>query len=114
VTGTGWPARCRAHADEHAAPTAERIDRPSGERSTRARLAVDWRAVRLADRACCCQSRPVVIAVLPPSPGRPHLTELLLCGHHYRLSRRALAAAGATVLDLSGIPVRPQEIWVGR
>ena len=28
--------------------------------------------------------------------------ELLLCGHHYRVSRQALAAANATVTELSG------------
>ncbi len=80
----------------------------------RARLAIDWRAVRLADRADCCPSLPAVIAVLRPSPGRPHSTELLLCGHHYRLSRLTLAAAGATFLDPSGIPVPPQQVWLGR
>jgi hypothetical protein len=28
--------------------------------------------------------------------------DLLLCGHHYRASKAALAAAGATVLDMKG------------
>ncbi|MGE5132223.1 MAG: hypothetical protein ACM32E_04840 [Gemmatimonadota bacterium] len=28
--------------------------------------------------------------------------DLLLCGHHYRVSRRALDAAGALVLPLPG------------
>jgi hypothetical protein len=93
--------------------TAERID-PATERAANPRFDVDWRAVGLANRACCCSSRPAVIAVMPPSPGRPHCTELLLCGHHYRRSRSALAATGATVLDPSGRPVSPQrEIWVG-
>jgi hypothetical protein len=93
--------------------TAERVDPPS-EMAAHPLFDVDWRAVGLANRACCCSSRPAVIAVMPPSPGRPHCTELLLCGHHYRRSRSALAAAGATVLDPSGRPVSPQrEIWVG-
>jgi len=39
---------------------------------------------------------------MPPVPRRPHPVDLLLCGHHYRLSRKALAAAGATVYDLPG------------
>jgi hypothetical protein len=44
-----------------------------------------------------------------PLPGR-----VPGCAHHYRRSRSALAAAGATVLDPSGRPVSPQrEIWVG-
>jgi hypothetical protein len=37
---------------------------------------------------------------MPPIAARPHQTELLLCGHHYRVSRQALAAANATVTEL--------------
>ncbi len=58
----------------------------------------------LDDRACCCTARAVVQVVMPPTPARPHRTELLLCGHHYRVSRQALAAAGAAVRELPGIP----------
>jgi hypothetical protein len=54
----------------------------------------------LGDQACCCVARAVVRVVIPPAAGRPHETELLLCGHHYRVSREALAAAGATVTEL--------------
>ena len=90
----------------------ERIDPSGSEHAARTSPDIDWRRVMRADRSCCCPSRPAVIAVLPPSPGRPHRTELLLCGNHYRLSRRALAAAGATVLDPDGTPVPPQDIWV--
>ncbi|HEX5294175.1 MAG TPA: hypothetical protein VFX25_35325 [Streptosporangiaceae bacterium] len=39
---------------------------------------------------------------MPPRASRPHQTELLLCRHHYRASRRALTAAGAAVLDVDG------------
>jgi hypothetical protein len=39
---------------------------------------------------------------MPPTAGRPHETELLLCGHHYRVSRAALSAAGAGVHELAG------------
>jgi hypothetical protein len=56
----------------------------------------------LLDQACCCVARAVVRVVMPPAPGRPHETELLLCGHHYRVSREALAAAHARVEDLAG------------
>jgi hypothetical protein len=66
---------------------------------------IDWRAVQQADHACCCPARPVVIAIMPPGGRRPHQTELLLCGHHYRASRQALRAAGATVLDIKGAPI---------
>jgi uncharacterized Zn-binding protein involved in type VI secretion len=68
-------------------------------------LYVDLRAARRAGRSCCCPARPAVIAVMPPAPGRPHQTDLLLCGHHYRVCRQALAASGATVVDIDGIPV---------
>lgn len=54
------------------------------------------------DRACCCVARAVVRVTIPPAPGRPHETELLLCGHHYRASRDALAAAHARVEELAG------------
>lgn len=66
---------------------------------------IDWRAVQRADHSCCCPARPMVIAIIPPSEDRPHHTELLLCGHHYQVSRQALRAARATVLDLKGGPV---------
>jgi hypothetical protein len=56
--------------------------------------------VALADRACCCPSRPVVLVIMPPNAARPQETELLLCGHHYRASRRALEGARATVREL--------------
>jgi hypothetical protein len=66
---------------------------------------IDWRAVQRADHACCCPARPVVVAIMPPSVDRPHQTELLLCGHHYRVGQQALCAAGATVLDINGAPI---------
>ena len=56
----------------------------------------------VADRACCCPARPVVTAIMPPAPGRPHPVDLLLCGHHFRVSQAALAAAGAAVYDDTG------------
>lgn len=58
-----------------------------------------------ADRSCCCSARPAVITVMPPTASRAHETELLLCVQHYRASRSALLAAGATVLGLDGTPV---------
>jgi hypothetical protein len=57
----------------------------------------------LADRACCCAARAMVQVVMPASTTRPHRTELLLCGHHYRASRQALATAGAAVRELPWI-----------
>jgi hypothetical protein len=58
----------------------------------------------LADQACCCSARAMVQAVMPPTPTRPHRTELLLCGHHFRVSRQTLAALGAAVRELPWIP----------
>ena len=55
-----------------------------------------------AERACCCPARAMVLVIMPPSAARPHQTELLLCGHHSRVSRQALAAAGARIRDLPG------------
>ncbi len=57
-----------------------------------------------SDEACCCVARAVVRVTIPPAPGRPHETELLLCGHHYRVSRSALSAAHARVEELNASP----------
>jgi len=56
----------------------------------------------VADRACCCPARPVVTVIMPPVPGRPHPVDLLLCGHHFRVSQAALTTAGAAVYDDMG------------
>jgi hypothetical protein len=50
-----------------------------------------------------------VIAVIPDN-GRHAPAELLLCGHHYRQSKQALAGSGATLMDLKGRPLTP-ETW---
>ena len=52
------------------------------------------------DRACCCVARAMVRVIMPPAEGRSHETELLLCGHHYRVSRAALSAAHGRVEEL--------------
>lgn len=59
------------------------------------------------DQACCCVARAVVRVTMPPVAGRPHATELLLCGHHYRVSRAALSAAHAQVEELRSSSVVP-------
>jgi hypothetical protein len=82
----------------HSTPGAA-ADRPP--RSQAPDDAVAWiKHAATAERACCCPSRPVAVAVFPPQPGRPRPVDLLLCGHHYRESRAALAAAGATIYHL--------------
>ena len=66
----------------------------------------DWSGPpRLADHSCCCPARPVVRVLIPPGPARQSPADLLLCGHHYRVSRAALAAAGAAVIDETGTVV---------
>ena len=72
---------------------------------------IDWRAARQAERACCCAAKPAAIAIIPASDRRPQPTELLLCAHHYRASKRALAAAGATVLYMNGDRVADSDSW---
>lgn len=54
----------------------------------------------LLTRSCCCPARPVVQVIMPPVPERPHETDLLLCEHHFRFSRQALAAVSASVRRL--------------
>ena len=80
----------------------------SGGSARPARIHDDTIAARQAvGPACCCPARPVVRVIMPPAGTRPHRTELLLCGHHYRASRQALATANATVTELPGISGSP-------
>jgi hypothetical protein len=71
-----------------------------------------WLSKEPVGSACCCPARPAVRVIMPPCPARPHMTELLLCGHHYRVSRAALAAAKAVVRELPGTP-EDVAAWVG-
>jgi hypothetical protein len=64
-----------------------------------------------SDRACCCPAKAVVQVVLPPTATRPDATDLMLCGHHYRASRRELTAAHAVVRELPGMP-RDTAAWI--
>jgi hypothetical protein len=54
-------------------------------------------------QACCCPARPVVTVVMSPTPSRPRSVELLLCGHHFRVSQASLQAVGADVYDKDGL-----------
>ena len=65
----------------------------------------------LAGHACCCAARAAVQVTMPPAATRPHATDLLLCGHHYRVSRRALEAARAAAREL---PATPDDVaaWI--
>jgi hypothetical protein len=64
-------------------------------------------------RACCCLARPMVTVMMPPTASRPYPIDLLLCGHHYRVSQAALRAAGATAYDQAGAR-RPAGWFRGR
>ena len=66
----------------------------------------------LADRSCCCPARPVVKVLIPPGSARPHSVDLLLCGHHYLVSRAALAAANAVAIDETGSVLEPASTGV--
>ena len=57
------------------------------------------------ENACCCPARPAVRVVMPESATRPRRVDLLLCNHHYRVSRAALRAAGATAYDPDGVVI---------
>jgi hypothetical protein len=39
---------------------------------------------------------------MPATPSRPYRVDLLLCGHHFRLSQWTLAAAGGVAQVLPG------------
>jgi len=54
------------------------------------------------DKACCCPSRPVVRVLMPPTTDRRYRVDLLLCGHHFRLSQWTLAAVGAVARVILG------------
>ena len=67
-------------------------------------------ATSLSGQACCCVAQAVVRVVMPPTADRAHEIELLMCGHHYRVSRAVLAAAHATVSELPGSADDP-DAW---
>lgn len=80
--------------------SAEVRGTPAGNPADRAK------PITITEQACCCPARPVVTVVLPPTAKRPHTVDLLLCGHHYRLCRDGLAAAGAVVYGETGAPIQ--------
>ena len=51
----------------------------------------------------------MVTAVIPPGPGHPLPEDLLLCGHHYRVSCAALLAVGAEIYDKTGTRITAAE-----
>jgi hypothetical protein len=45
---------------------------------------------------------------MPATSTRPRAVDLWLCGHHYRISRQALDATGATIVMVTPPPVPAQ------
>jgi hypothetical protein len=54
----------------------------------------------MENRADCCSARATYLVVLPATATRAKPAELLLCGHHLRISRATLDAQHAFVQDL--------------
>ena len=44
----------------------------------------------------------MVRVIMPPTAERAHPVELLLCGHHFRLSQWTLATAGTVAQNMRG------------
>jgi hypothetical protein len=65
-----------------------------------------------SDRACCCPAKAVVEVIMPATEARPYETDLRLCGHHFRASRRALTDARAVVVELPGTDPGTAA-WIG-
>ena len=98
-------------SDLHLSATAPDVARSATKTLTPAPAPIDWRALRLAGQACCCGARPAVAVIMPAAAGRPHPTDLLLCGHHYRQSQVALAGTGAAVFTVAGAVVAAGDQW---
>jgi hypothetical protein len=45
----------------------------------------------------------MVRVLMPATENRPYRVDLLLCGHHFRLSQWTLAAAGAMARVMPGL-----------
>jgi hypothetical protein len=66
----------------------------------------------LADLADCCPAKAAVRVTIPATTARPHQTDLLLCGHHFRASRAVLSDARAVVRALPGTS-DDVAAWIG-
>jgi hypothetical protein len=91
-------------------PSAQNAS-PAGQRSAGEAIA-PRPAPAGADRACCCPAKAVVEVIMPATEARPYETGLLLCGHHYRASRRARTEARAVVIELPGTDPGTAA-WIG-
>lgn len=62
-------------------------------------LLLDTRAGIDTQQADCCVARARFRIVLPARESRSRPAELLLCGHHFRVSRDGLRRASAAAFD---------------
>ncbi len=95
-------------------PSAAERDHPAGTGLTKLSLAkgetADFAAaLNSADRGCCCLAKPVVMVVLGATASRRQPIDLLLCGHHYYVSKDALAVADATIYDSREVTIGPDQ-----
>jgi hypothetical protein len=49
----------------------------------------------------------MVKVLMPATKARPHSVDLWLCGHHWRVSVKALTGAGATVIVVTAPGLAP-------
>ena len=94
--GVGMTEMERPKADVALKQRARRLSGPGDD------LIVTMASMIATDRADCCSAAPVMRAVLPATSARVQPAELLLCAHHCRSARTALARAAAAVYDASG------------
>ena len=85
---------------------------PASQRSASDASAPRTAPGSVAGRACCCPTKAVVRVIMPATAARPHETDLLLCGHHYRVSRRALTEKRAVIVELPGTSP-DTAAWIG-
>ena len=90
------------------AQNASRSDQPSASGTAAAPAG----PADVPGRACCCPAKAAVRVLMPATEARPYEADLLLCGHHYRVSRRALAEARAVIFELPGIS-SDTAAWIG-
>lgn len=66
-------------------------------------------AIEPYERACCCSAPPIVRAVFVANSPAVHSVDLLLCGHHYRVSASKLSSMAAMVFDRDGYLIALDE-----
>ncbi len=66
-------------------------------------------AIEPYERSCCCSAPPIVRAVFVASSPAVHSVDLLLCGHHYRVSAATLSSMAAMIFDRQGYLIALDE-----